>query len=155
FDERRELHVEDWDLWLRIAARSDVGYLPVALAVHRPGGSMSSAVEKTYRGQELVIAKAAALCGGACARHKGRADRCVRERRHRLYSELGYERFWSGHTVQAREAYAQASALEPLDARAHLYRAASFVGRRWLMPARALLGAIRATPRPDAAPRAP
>ena len=28
FDERRELHVEDWDLWLRIAARHPVGYLP-------------------------------------------------------------------------------------------------------------------------------
>src|SRR5207237_17001 len=48
FDERRELHVEDWDLWLRLAARCDVGYLPVPLAVHRPGGSMSSAVEHTY-----------------------------------------------------------------------------------------------------------
>src|SRR5581483_5805484 len=59
FDERRELHVEDWDLWLRIAARHLVGYLPLPLAVHRPGGFMSSAAEKTFRGQELVIAKTA------------------------------------------------------------------------------------------------
>ena len=27
FDERRELHVEDWDLWLRVAARFPVGFL--------------------------------------------------------------------------------------------------------------------------------
>src|SRR5207249_3105129 len=89
FDERRELHVEDWDLWLRIAAAYDVGFLPIPLAVHRPGGTMSSAVEKTYRGQEMVIDKVAASCAGACLRHAGDPDRCVRERRHRLYSELG------------------------------------------------------------------
>src|SRR4029453_15569317 len=37
FDERRELHVEDWDLWLRVAARFPVGFLNSPLAVHRPG----------------------------------------------------------------------------------------------------------------------
>ena len=41
FDERREVHVEDWDLWLRIAARHTVGYLPAPTAVRRPGGGMS------------------------------------------------------------------------------------------------------------------
>src|SRR5262249_36112683 len=29
FDERPDLHVEDWDLWLRIAATHPVGYLPI------------------------------------------------------------------------------------------------------------------------------
>ncbi len=85
FDDRRELHVEDWDLWLRIAARYPVGYLPIPLAVHRPGGSMSSAVEKTYRGQELVIEKTVPLLASACRRHDGDVDACVRERRYRLY----------------------------------------------------------------------
>ena len=136
FDERRELHVEDWDLWLRIAARYDIGFLPIPLAVHRPGGSMSSAVEKTYRGQEMVIDKVSAWCGTACVRHAGRGDLCVRERRHRLYSELGYERFWKGRMAPAREAYALACALEPADLRARLYYTASFVGKRWLEPAR-------------------
>src|SRR4029077_12382973 len=78
FDERRELHVEDWDLWLRVAARFKVGYLPNPLAVHRPGGSMSSEVEKTYRGQQMVIAQSAALCSTACSRHAAGPDDCIR-----------------------------------------------------------------------------
>ena len=143
FDERRELHVEDWDLWLRIAARCDVGYLPVPLAVHRSGGLMSSAVESTYQGQELVIAKATSLCGTACTRHAGDAEACVLERRHRLYCDLGYERFWSGQMAGAREAYAAAAALEPLSGRARAYAAATAVGKRWLQPARWVRRPIR------------
>jgi hypothetical protein len=147
FDERRELHVEDWDLWLRIAARYRIGYLQFPLAVHRPGGSMSSAVEKTYRGQELVIDKVAPLCAAACARHLGHGDECVRERRHRLYSELGYERFWKGRMPKARDAYAQALAIRPADLRARAYYAASFLGHRWLEPVRGARRALR-TPAP-------
>ena len=113
FDERRELHVEDWDLWLRIAARFPVGFIAAPLAIHRPGGSMSSAVEKTYRGQQLVIRKAAALCGNACDVHAGAPEECVRSREFRLYSELGYERFWSGRTVEARAAFTRALQLNP------------------------------------------
>ena len=143
FDERRELHVEDWDLWLRIAARYPVGYLPAPLAVHRPGGSMSSAVEKTFRGQELVIDKIAPLCGTACAWHTGEGDECVRERRHRLYTELGYERFWKGKMPGAREAFADAFAAKPSDVRARVYYVASFIGRRWLEPLRRVSNAIR------------
>ena len=42
FDERREVHVEDWDLWLRIAASYPVGYLAQPAAVRVLGGSMSA-----------------------------------------------------------------------------------------------------------------
>jgi hypothetical protein len=144
FDERRELHVEDWDLWLRIAAQYQVGYLPFALAVHRPGGSMSSAVEKTYRGQEMVIDKVAPLCAAACTRHMARGDECIRQRRHRLYSELGYERFWKGRMPKARDAYAQALGIRPADLRARAYYTASFLGNRWLEPLRRARNAMRA-----------
>jgi len=135
FDERRELHVEDWDLWLRIAARHAIGFMPVPLAIHRPGGSMSSAVEKTFRGQRLVIDKTAPLCGTACDRHAGDQAACVRERESMLYSELGYERFWSGRMAAAAEAYRVVLRLRPRDLRASLYYAASRLGRpsidRW------------------------
>jgi len=143
FDERRELYVEDWDLWLRIAARCDVGFLPVPLAVHRPGGSMSSAVEKTFRGQELVIAKSAPLCAGACARHAGDADACVRERLHKLYRELGYERFWNGEPEQARQAFARAYAIRPLDIRSRFYYAGTFLDRSWLRPLSGMSHSVR------------
>src|SRR5439155_1043267 len=84
FDERRELHVEDWDLWLRIAARHPVGYLSWPLAVHRPGGSMSSEVEKTYQGQQMVIGQSAALCEAACDKHAASPDECFRQREYKL-----------------------------------------------------------------------
>ena len=149
FDERRELHVEDWELWLRIAARHPVGYLPNTLAVHRPGGSMSSQVEKTYRGQQMVIEQSAGLCQTACPHHAAAPDDCIRRRECRLYSELGYERFWSGRLPEARAAYARSIRLQPAAAstvRARLYYAATFLGRRWVEPIRRLRRAFRAAP---------
>ena len=128
FDERRELHVEDWDLWLRIAARHPVGYLPSALAVHRPGGSMSSQVEETYRGQQIVIEQAASLCRLACPKHAEDPDGCIRQRELRLHGELGYERFWSGRMTEARAAYGRSIQLQPLKAQPRLYYAATFMG---------------------------
>jgi glycosyltransferase involved in cell wall biosynthesis len=113
FDERRELHVEDWDLWLRIAARFPIGYLPWPLAVHRPGGWMSRAIEKTFRGQQLAIERAASLCGTACELHPGDAVTCLRERQRYLYYQLGYERFWSGRLGAAADAYREALRLQP------------------------------------------
>jgi glycosyltransferase involved in cell wall biosynthesis len=144
FDERRELHVEDWDLWLRVAARFPVGFLDAPLAVHRPGGSMSSAVEKTYRGQQMVIRKSMELCAIACERHAGAPAECVRSRELRLYSELGYERFWSGRRIAAREAFARALELDPESTWSRLYYAATFLGRGWLHPLRRLRRAWRA-----------
>ena len=35
---------------------------------------MSSAVEKTFRGQQMVIGKSAELCRDACERHPGALD---------------------------------------------------------------------------------
>jgi glycosyltransferase involved in cell wall biosynthesis len=138
-----ELHVEDWDLWLRVAARFPLGFIAAQLAIHRPGGSMSSAVEKTYRGQQLVIRKAAALCGNACDVHAGAPEECVRSREFRLYSELGYERFWSGRTVEARAAFTRALQLNPGAMRSRMYHAATFVGPRWVRSLRILRDACR------------
>ena len=153
FDERRELHVEDWDLWLRIAARHTVGYLPNPLAVHRPGGSMSSEVEKTYRGQQMVIGKSAPLCRAACPKHAAAPDDCIRQRELRLYSELGYERFWSGRLVDARAAYRRAIDLDPANVRVRLYHAVTFAGQRWLKQIRRLRRALRPAPTPSAVSR--
>jgi len=129
FDERRELYVEDWDLWLRIAARYPVGYLPMALAVRRAGGRMSSDLQKTFRGQQLVLDRVAPWCGLACARHRGNPRACIDARRHRLYIELAYDRWRKDDLPAAREAFARASALKPLDVRAHFYHAAARLGQ--------------------------
>jgi glycosyltransferase involved in cell wall biosynthesis len=127
FDERREFHVEDWDLWLRIAAKYPFGFLAETLAIHRPDGGMSSNVEKTFRGQQLVMTKALPLCASACPRHRADPAACVNTREHLLHSQLGYERFWRGRTAAARQAYRQSLTIKPGDRRARSYVAASYI----------------------------
>ena len=127
FDERREYHIEDWDLWLRIAAKHPMGYLPETLAIHRPDGGMSSHVEKTFRGQQLVMEKALPLCAQACTSHRANPAACMTTRQHLLYSQLGYERFWRGQQKAAREAHRKALSLNPGDTRARGYIAASYI----------------------------
>jgi glycosyltransferase involved in cell wall biosynthesis len=134
FDEQRTLHVEDWGLWLRIAARYPVGYLSAPLAVRRLRGSMSRAVEDTYRGHQMVIAQSAALCQAACERHSSSPDACFRQREYRLFDELGREQFWAGRMSAARAAFGRAIQLQPAAIRPRLNHAATFVSRRWLDP---------------------
>jgi glycosyltransferase involved in cell wall biosynthesis len=155
FDERRDVHVEDWDLYLRIAARYPFGYLPLVLAVHRPGGTMSRAVERTFAGQRLVIDKIAPLCASACARHHGDGDACVRERKRQLFAEVGYRRFWNGRMTESAAAYRQARVLGLTGARAAAYHAAAAVFGaclRAVPPARRVVEHL-ATPSEPAPPR--
>jgi glycosyltransferase involved in cell wall biosynthesis len=149
FDERRELHVEDWDLWLRIAARYPVGYLAAPLAVHRPGGQMSSAIERTFHGQELTIEKTAPLCAHACARHAGDVKSCVDARRFRLYAEWARDRFWRGDFQGARQMFRRAMAIEPADRKARAYYVASFISPHWARPLHRLRTARRAGKAPS------
>jgi hypothetical protein len=153
FDERRHFHVEDWDLWLRIAAEYPVGYLPDMLAIHRPDGGMSSNVEKTFRGQQLVIEKVLPLCASACPTHRENPQGCLTKRAHLLHSQLGYERFWRGQKQPAREAYRQALTTRPADTRARLYVAASYVGRAWMEPIRDLRQMLRSLRQRRGVPR--
>jgi glycosyltransferase involved in cell wall biosynthesis len=137
FDERREIYVEDWDLWLRIAARHPVGYLPRPLALHRLGGHMSSDFEKTFAGQALVVDKARGLCRFACAAHRAAPDRCLSERRHDLHWMLAYERFRRGHREDARLAFGQALAARPGRLSTYVRYASCFVTEQWVARLRA------------------
>lgn len=135
FDERREIHVEDWDLWLRIAARYPVGYLPHATAIRRPGGVMSTNLEATFRGQAAVIRKIEALVSAGEA-PPGCTEEALRKRWHRYYWELGYARLRAGDRVAARRAFARAVAISPLHRLSHLHLAGSFLSPRVLDAAR-------------------
>ncbi len=108
FDERREIHVEDWDLWLRVSATHPVGYLTQPVGVHRMGGGMSTAFEKTYAGQQLVIKKNMELCRVSCTRHRAAPSTCIDRRLHQLHDELGREYIRLGQFSQARTSFAQA-----------------------------------------------
>jgi glycosyltransferase involved in cell wall biosynthesis len=131
FDERREVHIEDWDLWLRIAARHPIGYIPSPLAYHRPGGLMSRQVERTYAAQALVIDKNKALCAQACAAHRAAPERCERTRRHVLHRDWGYDRLVAGDRAGAREQLARALRFCPSDVRTAVLYVSTFVSSRW------------------------
>ena len=131
FDERREIHIEDWDLWLRIAAQYPIGYIGEPLAFHRPGGWMSRQIERTYAAQALVIDKSKALCHGACATHRGAPERCERKRRHVLHRDWGSDRLLAGDPQGAREQVGLALACSPWDARTGLLFLSTFAGDRW------------------------
>ena len=127
FDERREIHVEDWDLWLRIAARHPLGYLPEPLAIYRPGGLMSRHVERTYEAQGLVIDKNKHLCALACDKHRQAPKRCEHERRYVLHRDWAYDRLASGNRRGAREQFRCALQHSPLQPRTAMLYLSTFV----------------------------
>ena len=97
FDERREVHVEDWDLWLRIAA-TEPGRLPARGPPRSAGraAAMSADIEKTFGGQARSSRRSAPLCGRACPGTASRPGACLARRWHRFYWELGYARLRDG-----------------------------------------------------------
>ncbi len=125
FDERREMHVEDWDLWLRIAARYPIGYLSCPLAVHRDGGIMSAALEKTYAGQMLVIQQSLGEYRRQCAASNRNAAAGLRKPLSRIAWELGQAHFERTELREARRAFRTALRANPWDARTRVYHLAS------------------------------
>jgi len=142
FDERREVHVEDWDLWLRIAASYPVGYLAQPAAVRVLGGGMSADIEKTFRGQAEAIAKNVATCRSGCSLHRAEPAGCLRRRWYRFYWELGYARLREGDRASARAAFWRALGRRPLSTSAWLQLAATFAGERSRTGARRVLAAL-------------
>jgi glycosyltransferase involved in cell wall biosynthesis len=130
FDERREIHVEDWDLWLRIAAKHPIGFIREPLALYRPGGMMSRQIERTYIAQALVIDKSRALCQ-ACPAYRESPGRCYRERRHVLHRDWGSDRLKAGNRRGAREQLRLALGYDPWDVRTGWLWLSTFVGERW------------------------
>ena len=151
FDERREVHIEDWDLWLRIAAAHPLGFIPEPLAYHRPGGIMSSQVERTYAAQQLVMEKNRDLCSVACARHVAAPARCDRARRHVLYRDWGIDRLQAGDQRGAREQLGRALRYSPADPRTAALFLSTFVNDRWRARLRTLKAGRRQSPSPRSA----
>jgi glycosyltransferase involved in cell wall biosynthesis len=138
FDERREIHVEDWDLWLRIAAQYPIGFIPDPLAFYRPGGMMSRQVERTYTAQALVVDKSQVLCARACPAYRQSPGRCDRARRHVLHRDWGCDRLQAGDLRGAREQLRRALSYRPWDTRTGRLWLSTFVGERWRMRGRRL-----------------
>jgi glycosyltransferase involved in cell wall biosynthesis len=143
FDERREVHIEDWDLWLRIAASYPLGFLAEPLALYRTGGWMSSQVERTYVAQALVIEKNKDLCSRACDRYRLDPGSCERNRRHVLYRDWGYDRLAAGNRSGAREHLGRALTHSPLQPRTAALYVSTFVPDRWRARSRSVLNERR------------
>ena len=142
FDERREVHVEDWDLWLRIAAKYPIGYLSQPAAVRMSGGGMSADVEKTFRGQAEAIAKNVETCRTGCPLHQTQPTACLRRRWYRFYWELGYARLSRGERRTARSAFLRALAQRPFSSSGWVQLAATFASERTRAAGRRLLTAL-------------
>ena len=140
FDERREIHVEDWDLWLRVAVNHPLGYISTPLAYHRRGGLMSSQIDRTYEAQALVMAKSQALCRQACPLHGQNPARCDRTRRHVLHRDWGHSRLEVGDRRGARAQFRRALAYDPLDAATLRVYLSTYANERWRARARRVLG---------------
>ena len=150
FDERREIHVEDWDLWLRIAARYPVGYLPQVTAIRRPGGIMSREIAKTFNGQAAVVRKLLPLCREACPMSGREERRCLRRRWYRLYWEFGYAMLRAGDRPGARRAFVRAITHNPFAPGGYVRLATTFLRQRALTAARSARRRLpRSRPRGD------
>jgi glycosyltransferase involved in cell wall biosynthesis len=140
FDERREIHVEDWDLWLRVAVNHPLGYISTPLAYHRRGGLMSSQIDRTYEAQALVMAKSQALCRTACPLHRENPARCEHTRRQVLHRDWGHSRLRVGDRRGARAQFRRALACDPLDAATLRVYLSTYANERWRARARWILG---------------
>jgi glycosyltransferase involved in cell wall biosynthesis len=155
FDERREVHVEDWDLWLRIAARYPIGYIDEPLAFHRRGGLMSTQINRTYEAQLLVKEKSQALCLKACASHRTAPEACDRRRLHVLHRSWGHDLLQTGQRAAARRHLATALSFDRFDPWTLRLYLSTFASERWRSRARTLLSRHRLglTPTPVEAPK--
>ena len=124
---------EDWDMWLRIAARYPVGLVPHALARYRTHPSNNTSRESPALVYDSTIAVIESACQRDPARLQPLRDRAVAN----LSVSVGRLCARRGDLSRARSLFRQAIRLGRRDPQPFLYWAASMVGS-W-----PLRGAIR------------
>ena len=102
---------EDWDLWLRVAARHPIGFVPEPLVQYRlQSGSLSRSYERINHDRLAVISRALAL---------PRSRDLDWKTRRRIWAETHRTNGWdagrSGSRAQALAGYARAALAWPLD----------------------------------------
>lgn len=104
FDEDPELIAsEDYDLWLRMAQREPIAYLPEPLTFYRLHAGSLSANPRFLRGVDRILDKVAAL-------HAGEAhfQNLVRRRRADLRLDVAYDLLCAGEPAAARRVLGEA-----------------------------------------------
>jgi glycosyltransferase involved in cell wall biosynthesis len=107
FDENPELiATEDFDLWLRMAEREPIAYLPQPMTFYRVHAGSLSANSRFMRGVDNILARVS-------ERHDGEAhfQNLVRRRRAEVRLDLAWDLLREGRRQEARELIAEADGL--------------------------------------------
>ncbi len=152
FDERRDV-IEDYDLWLRIAARWPITLVsdPVAIYRWRVDGLGMGNLTRTYHG--TIPALEAALARGGLARTSPGRTWLRRRRLALLHADLAGDLLRRGETAAAAAALAKALRLQPIAPRRAAVWAVIQAGPEALAAARTVVCALRTLRRPG--PRTP
>jgi glycosyltransferase involved in cell wall biosynthesis len=143
FDERRAL-IEDYDLWLRLAARRPFVFTPepVALYLWRLDSLGKSNFRRAYEGQ--IPALEAALARGGLARTALGREWLRRRRLARVHATHADELLrWRGDTAGAAAALGRSLRLQPFAPRRAAVWAASQAGPGAVEAARAVIRSLR------------
>jgi cellulose synthase/poly-beta-1,6-N-acetylglucosamine synthase-like glycosyltransferase len=144
FDERREV-IEDYDLWLRLAARWPVAFVPEPVTVYRsrPESLGRRNLVRAYLGQ-IPPLEAALARGGLARTSLGRA--WLRRRRLALlYADYADDLLrWTDDTAAAGAALAEALRLQPFAPRRAAVWGAIQAGPGALAAARTAVRRLRA-----------
>jgi glycosyltransferase involved in cell wall biosynthesis len=102
---------EDWDLWLRLAARRPVGYVSERLVYQVP--EPITDFERRYTAFKHVIEANRELAGRNCQVHGAAPQQCVSDRLRALHTEWGNNRLRAGNRSGAREQLGHALRASP------------------------------------------
>ena len=132
FREFGAIRADDWDLWLRVAARHPIGYLSELLTFQRQ--EPESEQESTYSAFERVIDGSDELCAHACQLHRSSPARCIAERRYALHREWAHKRLQAGNRRGAREQLGHAFRSSPWHPQTAAVYVSTFLGDKSAIP---------------------
>jgi glycosyltransferase involved in cell wall biosynthesis len=118
--------VEDWDMWLRIAARYPIGLIGNPLACYRvhAASTVQTELATSLLGKNLYVIEL------ALKREPERLERLRSESTARMYIRIGQLCARRKNLIDARKMFAKAIFSNPLTIKAYVYWFGTFVGQR-------------------------
>jgi glycosyltransferase involved in cell wall biosynthesis len=117
---------DDWDLWLRLAARRPVGYVCERLVFRTPEPMTDP--DRGYTALKLVIDANREVSGRTCHLHRTAPQQCVSDRLRALHTEWGHHRLKAGNRSGAREQLGHAFRSSPWHVRTAAVYVSTFLG---------------------------
>ena len=127
FDESSEMRSigEDWEMWLRIAARYEIAYVPEVLAryrVHSGSGTCRFDPLAVLSSRMMVVKRAVAFAPDIYARYHRQAQAMA-------YVDIGNSLVKRGNPKSAQSLYVRAIICRPLCGRAYMWGFVALLGR--------------------------